>query len=328
MKNLEALSGRTIRCILFDFGETLWTRTDRATWYALEQAGNLRTLKLLRDHIDPWTMPMTDLTLLGEQLRKAIEVHARTLIRRNPGYEPDFTSVTIEALQQLGFPEVDEALGAAVFEAQRVSIAQSRHIFRDVLPTLKALQQRGFLLGVVTNRNYGGAPFQQDLQTMGLLDYFDPCHMAISADLGIRKPNAAIFQYVLNALDVPPEEAVMVGDSLRADVGGALPLGIFAVWKPSLRVRAEARAALLARSLTGDDDRTATEPVLPPDPLAVAEVCRSEFSVQSLGEDYLLAYGQQRDNKKEHHRHAPIKPDWIIENVSELLDVFTEAGKQ
>ena len=45
------------------------------------------------------------------------------------------------------------------------------------------------------------------------------------------KPHVAIFQHALEALDVAPEEAVMVGDSLLADVAGAQAMGMTAVWK-------------------------------------------------------------------------------------------------
>src|SRR5207245_214823 len=68
--------------------------------------------------------------------------------------------------------------------------------------------------------------------TVGLLNYFDPRKMAISADLGIRKPATGIFLYALATLSVAPEEAVMVGDSLTADIAGGQAAGIFSIWKP------------------------------------------------------------------------------------------------
>jgi len=48
----------------------------------------------------------------------------------------------------------------------------------------------------------------------GLLNYFERRHIAVSADLGMCKPNPAIFLHVLNALDVSPQETAMVGDRL------------------------------------------------------------------------------------------------------------------
>jgi len=54
--------------------------------------------------------------------------------------------------------------------------------------------------------------------------------VVISADHGLRKPRREIFDATLAALDVAPEEAVHVGDNLKADVGGAAALGIRTVW--------------------------------------------------------------------------------------------------
>ena len=112
------------------------------------------------------------------------------------------------------------------------------------------LQQRGFLLGVVTNRQWGGKTFREDLEILGLLEYFQYQHMAISADLGVRKPHPAIFQHALNALCVAPEEAVMVGNSLRADIVGAQRSGIFTIWKPKPGMRNRPSSSCRARKQT------------------------------------------------------------------------------
>ena len=48
-----------------------------------------------------------------------------------------------------------------------------------------------------------------------------------SAVVGVAKPDPAIFSFALDALGVPPSEAVLhVGDSLRYDVAGALAAGL------------------------------------------------------------------------------------------------------
>ena len=48
----------------------------------------------------------------------------------------------------------------------------------------------------------------------------------VSAEVGYRKPSPIIFQKALEQLKVKPQEAVMVGDTLEADVEGARKLGI------------------------------------------------------------------------------------------------------
>ena len=54
--------------------------------------------------------------------------------------------------------------------------------------------------------------------------------VVISDDVGFRKPRPEIFLATLDALGVGAEETVHVGDDLRADVGGAAPLGIRTAW--------------------------------------------------------------------------------------------------
>jgi putative hydrolase of the HAD superfamily len=87
---------------------------------------------------------------------------------------------------------------------------------------------------------------------MGLLDYFEYPHMAISADLGIRKPHPDIFKHALNGLNVLPEETAMVGDSLEADIGGARRLNILSIWKPQSVVVREKQQAAHSESIVPD----------------------------------------------------------------------------
>jgi HAD superfamily hydrolase (TIGR01549 family) len=277
--------------MLFDCGETLWTRNDKLVCHALEQVANWRALALLYAQSGSQTIQIT-----GEQLRSAVETRVRQLRNVTPEHEPDFALATLEALRQLGFSLVDYDLGASIFEALRVRYHEARCLFDDTHSTLAALRKRGFLLGIVTNRAYGGQAFTEDLSAFGLLKYMEYPQVAVSADLRMRKPNPEIFLHTLRALNVPPEEGVMVGDSLRADVCGAQQLNMFAVWKPKMRLRAEARSSL-------------------------------PEGVQRLDNDYLLQYAQRLDSKKEHWS-GPLIPDLIIEHLSELLDVFLKAGKQ
>lgn len=66
------------------------------------------------------------------------------------------------------------------------------------------------------------------LQQNNLSGYFK--EIICSRDLGIRKPNPKIFQYVLKRLSVDPEEAVHVGDNIKDDMEGASNAGIIPIW--------------------------------------------------------------------------------------------------
>ena len=83
-------------------------------------------------------------------------------------------------------------------------------------------------LALITN---GGRPTQtQKLSALGIEDVFD-VRVFTDPSAGIHpKPNAAPFEYALGELDVGPEQAIHVGDSLHADVAGANAMGLDSAW--------------------------------------------------------------------------------------------------
>ena len=66
------------------------------------------------------------------------------------------------------------------------------------------------------------------LREAGFDKYFDVIYC--SRELGVRKPNPAIFDIVLRELGVHPVSAVHVGDSVEADMHGARDSGITGIW--------------------------------------------------------------------------------------------------
>ena len=85
---------------------------------------------------------------------------------------------------------------------------------------------RMYRLGLVTN---GAADVQREkLAATSLGSRFST--IVISSDLGVGKPDPAVFQAALEALGVLADEAVMVGDSLERDIAGARAAGIRSVW--------------------------------------------------------------------------------------------------
>jgi putative hydrolase of the HAD superfamily len=103
---------------------------------------------------------------------------------------------------------------------------RARHeTFADVPAALDALRDE-HALALVTN---GASCLQREkLDASGLADRFDA--VVVSGDIGKGKPDPAMFAAALRALGAEPGEAVMVGDSLRNDVDGALAAGLRAVW--------------------------------------------------------------------------------------------------
>ena len=95
-------------------------------------------------------------------------------------------------------------------------------LYDDTLPTLRRLRERGVKIGLVSNS-------ARDVREFAL-------HHGLEIDAGISsfhhgktKPHASIFRAVLELLEAEPQDALMVGDSVDADIAGALAIGMQAV---------------------------------------------------------------------------------------------------
>jgi HAD superfamily hydrolase (TIGR01549 family) len=309
MGRFQHLRGRSVRCILFDLGETLWDPRRGAV--QAKRAANPRLVALLRRHFAPEALPTTDDELLGRQFHETFAEYERAMARRDPEREPNCPQAVVDTLRRWGIEGVDHTLAAALFEALNISMAQERLVFDDVIPTLATLQQRGFLLGVATNRRWGGKLFRDDLQTLGLLDYLDRRAIAVSADLGVRKPHPALFLHALSGVGVAPEEAAMVGDSLRKDILGAQALGMITVWKPRPEHRHTIHTHVARGGALLGVQRGLHTPSLHSAPLP------------QTGEDgHLPDKTLGREGSMEAYLRGEFTPDVIIEQVSDLLGVF------
>jgi putative hydrolase of the HAD superfamily len=116
--------------------------------------------------------------------------------------------------------------------------------YPDVAACLTDLRQDGLLLGVVTNNE--SVHQRRKLATVGLADAFDV--VAISGEVGFAKPDAAIFRYACAAIEVPPAEAMHVGDLLEVDAYGARDAGLHGVWldRRGLRDGSERNVSVIA----------------------------------------------------------------------------------
>jgi len=88
-------------------------------------------------------------------------------------------------------------------------------LYDDVLPTVKALKQRGLILGLISNIYLGRA---------GLAPYLD--FVVTAKEAGASKPEPPIFLLALERAGVNASEAVYVGDQYQTDVLGARGVGI------------------------------------------------------------------------------------------------------
>ncbi|MBS0411133.1 MAG: HAD family hydrolase [Proteobacteria bacterium] len=98
--------------------------------------------------------------------------------------------------------------------------------FPDVCGVIDALEARAIGLGLVSN---GGAAMQwSKVQALGLAPRLGA--VVISEEVGVAKPDPAIFHLALDRLGVAAADAWFVGDNPDADVRGAEAAGLTAFW--------------------------------------------------------------------------------------------------
>jgi putative hydrolase of the HAD superfamily len=96
--------------------------------------------------------------------------------------------------------------------------------YPDAAPALHALRALGLRIVVVSNWD---ASLHERLAETGLAPLVDGA--VASAELGHAKPAPEIFARALELAEAPPAAALHAGDSLEADVEGALAAGLRAV---------------------------------------------------------------------------------------------------
>jgi HAD superfamily hydrolase (TIGR01662 family) len=104
--------------------------------------------------------------------------------------------------------------------------AEHRHfeLYPDVQDTLRELKARGFKLGLISNSHRPLDTFDEHFELGGLISV----HVSSSAH-GFLKPHPSIFRSALELMQVRPESAVMIGDSLGHDVLGARAVGMHSI---------------------------------------------------------------------------------------------------
>lgn len=100
----------------------------------------------------------------------------------------------------------------------------ARDLILEEIPILVELHEKYPI--VLVSNFYGN--IHAVLKDFDIFDCFDS--IIESAVVGVRKPDPVIFQLGVEALDLPPEEVVVIGDSHSKDIIPATKAGCKTVW--------------------------------------------------------------------------------------------------
>jgi putative hydrolase of the HAD superfamily len=199
---------------IFDLGETLMHLT--VTWEQVRESRMKAIYEAFTEH--GVSLDLDDLK--REYLRlheEESEYAARTL------EEIEIRESFVKLFDRLGVsPRQQPEMGDLVKRYFALE-AESWVIFPGITEMLQQVRDLGLKMGLLSNARNDWA-VREIMERLGLTRYFDV--ILTSAGLGMRKPRPEPFREMLKMLGITPAEAVMVGNSMEADVAGAVPLGI------------------------------------------------------------------------------------------------------
>lgn len=183
--------------MLFDWGDTLFSPPDAGS--VIVAAAKERGISVDAEHARALWDELWEAGKMPEELAKGRDLSAAA-------HREIWTGL---------FERADSAVpGIATTLYERVMDPRAWIPYPDTAPTLRALHARGIRIGIVSNVPQDLRPIFAAHVLADLVDAFTH-----SFEVGVEKPDPAIFQRACEALGTKPEETLMVGDHPVADAG-------------------------------------------------------------------------------------------------------------
>ena len=197
-----------IKAIIFDYGGTL--ANSKTPW---DNVSEKAVKRLSLDGIDIKAIDFQNAIMDTVEWRRTIHTEGREVNSH------EFFNHALGILGHSASRDATDELEMYVYEAGETEW------LTDLEKLLSSLSGN-YKIALLSNA-WLEAP-RQMLRDKGYGRWFDV--MVCSYDIGIPKPDPRIFQHTLNLLEVEASEAVMVGDSIKADIEGAINAGLEHVW--------------------------------------------------------------------------------------------------
>lgn len=203
-----------IKGIVFDYGGTIDSNGEHWAW-------------VIWDAYTAHNVPVTQ-----EQFKEAY-VYAERYLATNRVIMPDDNfgvllqkkiKLQVGYLFDKGFLTDETKREEYSIEISKQCYNFAKNIISREIPLLSSLKKQYPM--VLVSNFYGNV--QAVLQDFGLLDFFD--HIVESAVVGVRKPDPRIFALGVEALGLPAEEIVVIGDSYDKDIVPARKNGCKTIW--------------------------------------------------------------------------------------------------
>lgn len=219
-----------IRAVLFDLGDTLFRLHPMDFASAHRQFARLLSERCGLDVHAAETATADVSVRLRETFRERQQSGSTA--------EPSIAESALPLLSRFGADArwlanaLDEAFGEADIARWDAPPGRPMEVRRFI--------DSGFRVAFVSNTQTPPVLMRRRLAEFGLLELAEVA--VFSVEVGQRKPGERIYRAALEALDMPPESAVFVGDRVREDVLGPQSLGMQAVLTHEFRQEDLAKA--------------------------------------------------------------------------------------
>ena len=204
-----------IRGIIFDYGGTIDSRGVHWSWIIWDGYRQAQVPITLEQFREAYVFAERELAKVRHILPSD---NFLQLLRKKMAIELQYVAQqnwTDASQQQLD--EWSESIAQYCYRQAQQCIAEAK-------PVLEALAQQ-YPLMLVSNF-YGN--IDEVLRDLGIRHFFKG--IIESAVVGIRKPNPTLFRLGVDALELPADQVLVVGDSLKKDILPAHSLGCATAW--------------------------------------------------------------------------------------------------
>ena len=199
----------SITDIFFDLDHTLWDfeRNSRLTFIKIFQENDVET------NLDDFLQYYVPLNLEYWKLYREERISKADLRYQR-------LKRTFDALEY----KIDDELIDTLSDQYIEHLSSFNHLIPETVDVLEYLRPN-YRLHIITN---GFREIQEKkLKRANIAGYFD--QVVNSEMAGVKKPNPRIFQLALQMANVSPDNSLMIGDNIEADILGAKAVGFNAI---------------------------------------------------------------------------------------------------
>ncbi len=203
-----------IKYLLFDLGGTLMHA--RGDWQPVLTAADDALVHVLAEN-----KIQLDAQLFRARLHEYYDQRDKNLM------ETTYHFVLRQLLVELNYSDVEENIIRKALDALYTVTQRNWQLVDGAYDIIQQLYSQRYRLGVLSNAG-DDKDVQQLIAGFGINKYFD--FVLTSAACFYRKPHPRSFEFALAHWNANPEETIMIGDTLEADIEGAQKMNMKTIW--------------------------------------------------------------------------------------------------